>query len=364
MPLYKRGDIWWFDFTVNGERYRGSTQLRSKTAAKVVEDRERERAKLGPLAPRTVTLRRAADLWFASRVAGRRGEVTTAHSLEAMLRHIPGDTSISDIDAAMISEAIEGRRLERAGHNWKAERGPANGTVNRNMIDATLRPIMNHARTILGVKTQDIAWKDMRLPEPKERDRPFTVAEVVAWREGLPEWHRPLFDFYIRYGARMKEAFFPPENYDPSTGRVILRWRKNGKPHTIRLLSEDAAEMNARWTRAKAAGLSTVWFRETAKGLEGIHWRAFQSASQSAVRKAGLADVHPVHDLRHLAGGALMRGARDVTLVKRLLGHESIQSTMRYIHADDEDVFGGLRHTYGTEAEKTPKMPVKSKTGS
>lgn len=361
MSLYKRGDVWWYDFTINSERFRGSTQLRSKTAAKIAEDRERERAKLGASGARDWTLEEAATRWFSARIAGRRSEKTTAQRLEIMIRHMGAAILIREIDAPQIAQAIEARRLDRIGHNWASSRAPSNSTVNRDLIDTTLRPILNYAEKVLKAQVHKIPWADLKLSEPKERDRPYTAAEIEAWRAGLPEWHRPVHDFYRRYGVRLKEAFFPPEAFDPSTGRIVIRIRKNGRPHTIKLLPDDAADMTARYGRAREAGLQTVWFRDDGGKLTPIRWRAFQSASRAALDRAGLKDAKPTHDLRHEAGTNLMRGSGSLAAVKRMLGHENIQSTMRYVHADDEDVFDALRHTYGTGAEKTVKRPVKSK---
>lgn len=350
MSLYKRGDVWWYDFTVNGERYRGSTQLRGKAAAKAVEDAERERAKLGTASARPLSLKQAADRWFGTRMAGRASAKTTAIRLEIMLRHVDGALPVSDVSAGVILDAIEARRLEVVGRGRKVAKAPSNSTVNRDLIDTTLRPILNHAKRVLGATVQEIPWADLKLSEPKDRDRPYTPAERLAWRDGLPAWHRPVWDFMDRYGVRLGEAFFPPENYDPEAGRVLLRIRKGGKPHTIRLLPEDRAEMNARYSRAVEKKLRTLWFKDDGQRVTPIHRRAFQSASKAALLKAGIADARPAHDLRHEAGTRLMRKTGNLAAVKRMLGHENIQSTMRYVHADDEDVYEALRHTYATTA--------------
>lgn len=364
MSLYKRGDVWWYDFTVNGERYRGSTQLRGKAAAKAVEGAERERAKLGSSAARPLTLKQAADRWFGARMADKASAKTVAIRLEIMLRHIDGALEVSAISAGVILDAIEARRLDVVGRGRKVAKPPSNSTVNRDLIDTTLRPILNHAKRVLNATVQDIPWGDLKLSEPKDRDRPYTPAERTAWREGLPAWHRPLWDFMDRYGVRLGEAFFPPENYDPEAGRVLLRIRKGGKPHTIRLLDEDRAEMNARYSRAREAKLRTLWFKDEGEKLTPIHRRAFQSASKASLQRAGIADARPAHDLRHEAGTRLMRKTGNLPAVKRMLGHENIQSTMRYVHADDEDVFEALRHTYATETPKEPETSAKTKAGS
>lgn len=360
MSLYRRGDVWHYDFTVNGQRFRGSTQQLSKTAARKVEADARERA-VGPAHREIPTLREAARKWFVSRAEGRRSVQTIAQRVKIMLPLVGADKLVTEIGTPDVEAAIQARRL----HTTRQGKAPANGTVNRDIVDTTLRPILSYCEKILELPVRKIAWQDVKLPEPKERDRPFTGAEMDAWRAALPEWHRPIFDFAKRYGVRLKEAFFPPENVDLSTGRVILRIRKNGKPHTIRLLPEDRADIAARCGRAMAAGLNTVWLKETKAGLEPIHWRGFQSASRAALDAAGIADARPAHDLRHHAGNTLSRRTGgNLAAVKRLLGHENIQSTMRYVHADDDDVFDALRHAYVTDEPEEENTSKETKRGT
>lgn len=343
MSLYKRGDVWWYDFTVKGERYRGSTQQLSKTAARRIETVERERAALGSAYRPVPTIQQAAAQWFTSRAEGRRSVKTIAQRVKIMLRLIGPETLISDIGTPEIEAAVQARRLETT----RQGKAPTNGTVNRDIIDSTLRPILNYCEDVLEHPIRKIAWHRVRLSEPKGRTRTFTAAEIAAWRAALPSWHRPVFDFMARYGVRLREAFFPPAAFDPEAGEVAIRGRKNGVDLAIPLLPEDVRDLAARSTRATAAELETVWFRETKHGIVAIHWRGFQSASKAALAKAGITDARPAHDLRHHAATNVRRSG-DVMLVQMLLGHEDLRSTARYAHADKSDLLKALRHASGT----------------
>lgn len=54
-------------------------------------------------------------------------------------------------------------------------------------------------------------------------------------------------------------------------------------------------------------------------------------------REAGIGDVR-LHDLRHtMASHAVMNGV-PVPVVSRLLGHSSVQMTLRYAHLADRDI--------------------------
>lgn len=361
MALYERGDIWHYDFTVKGVRYRASTGLRSKTAARKVEDRERELATLGKPDREELTIEAAAAKWFTARAADTKSAKTTAQRLEIMLRLIGPLTLVSNIDAPEIEEAMQKRRHEVT----RQGRAPTNSTVNRDLIDTTLRPILRYAKRVLKQPTNEIEWTELRLTEPKGRDRTFTGAEIAAWRAALPEWHRVVFDFAARYGVRLREAFFTLDCVDAEAGRILLRDRKNGRGHNLRLLPEDKAVIAALYSRAKAAGLPTLWFREEASGaLSPIRWRGFQHASRTALDRAKITDARPAHDLRHHAGTTLVRKSGNLAAAKALLGHDNIASTMRYVHADDEDVFEAMRHAYATSDVTEAKTVVESTTVS
>lgn len=355
MPVYKRGDIWWYDFTIDNERYRGSTGARTKDVALKIERREHDAALLGGVS-KPLTLAEVTDLWFAAKKAGKKDARNAAIRIAIMLRHIPGNTLISNIGARKITEAMNARRFEpvlRGSNRKDTGKLPSNSTINRDLIDTTLRPILRYASRNLEVQIKDIAWSDLRLPEPRGIVRWFTDQQIEDHAGKLPHWHRPVLRFVLRYGVRLREAFFDLDNvHDTPAGMdIYVRDRKNG-PHVITLIEDDAAEMRARIGRARKAGLTTAWFREMKNGeLRPIHWRGFQSASARALDLAGI-DARPVHDARHHAGTTLLRrSGGNLAAVKELLGHEAIASTMRYAHTSRDDLRSALRHAYGTTAD-------------
>lgn len=359
MSIFNRGGYWHYDFIVKGERYRGSTRIEASTKEPPRDVRAhvkqlRDKAALGETARRVLTIEQAAAKWFVARAEGKNSEQTTADRLEIAMRLIGPDTLVCDIDMPDIEDAMQRRRLETT----RQGKTPTNSTVNRDLIDTTLRPILRYAKKVLKQPVKDIDWGELRLMEPKERVRAFTPDEMTAWRAELPEWHRPLQDFIARYGVRLKEAFFHPDQFDGA--RIVWRadQRKNRRGHTIPLLPSDIPDIAARVGRARAAKLDTIWFRELKDGtLRPIRWRGFQSASKAAQKAVGLQDARPVHDLRHHAATAALRRSGNVMAVKKLLGHDSIQSTQRYTHADDADVLLALGHNPHHKANSEAKKP-------
>lgn len=369
MSLYRRKGVWHYDFTVGGHRHRGTTRLRSKTDAAKIEEQAKRAVLLGETSRTVLTIGEVADKWFAAKHADRKSATTTALRVRIMLRHIGADTLVSDIDAPEIADAIAKRRMEPTrqstqGKKRRPEKTPSASTINRDMIDTTLRPMLRYAKRTLKQPVHDIDWKELRGEEPKERVRSFTPAEFGAWEDRLPVWHRPLRNFMGRYGVRLREAFFPLAAINTQTWEITIRGprRKNGRPHIIPLLPEDARMIAALMGRAEAAGLDTVWFRELKSGeLRAIAPRGYQSAAKAALVKANISEARPSHDLRHHAGTAAMRAGGNLKVVQELLGHENIQSTARYAHADRSDVLRVLRHVTATSASITEESMIENK---
>ena len=217
---------------------------------------------------------------------------------------------------------------------------------------------------VMEEPVKPIPWRKLRLQEPKGRTRSFTSAELVDWLGEMPEWHRPLMRFILRYGVRLAEAFFPLAALNAEACEVIVRDRKNGLPHVVTLIPEDARDLAARASRAQAAGLDTVWFRQMRTGkkeLRAIKPRGVQSASYVALRRAEVADARPIHDGRHHAATTFLRASGRLELVKELLGHEAITSTMRYAHTDRADLRKAMRHAYGTRETQAAKNAIQDK---
>lgn len=357
MSVYKRGDIYHYDFAIKGDRYRGSTGFRKKADADRFVENLRRDLKLGTTPDRPqVTIGQAADQWFASRVAGQKTATTTAQRLRILFRHLDRDLPVASIGAREAEQAI----LRRAVEGTRQGGLPAPATINRDMIDSTLRPVLSYASEVMEEPIKVIKWSALRRQESAGRTRTFTEGEIAAWREALPEWHRPLFDFIARYGVRLSEAFFDPRCVDVEACTIALYDTKNGLDHLLHIMEDDMPDLAARKTRAEKAKLKTIWYRDDG-GLTPIHWRAFQSASRTALDAAKIEDARPVHDLRHHAATVLFRGSKDIKAVQAQLNHKSITSTARYAKVTGDDIKNALRRTYATKPATKPRKASRVK---
>lgn len=370
MSIFKRGDHWHFDFWLEGNRFRGSTGETRKAKAELVLAEKREEAKRaiklgGRVEREPLTLSQVTDKWFSVHVAGKKSAIDTARRIKIMLRHIDGSLPIRAIGPRELVDAIQARRQEPKQNSPRSgPKYPTNSTVNRDLIDTTLRPILNFAEE-LGEPVQRIKWAKHRLKEPKGRTRNFTPEEINAWRSELPAWHRPLFNFYMRYGLRLEEAFFPPSAVNVEARVITLFDPKNGLDHPLQILDEDMPDLAARKARAEKAKLDTIWFKDVGGEITPIHQRGFTSASRKALTRAKIDNAKPTHDLRHHAGTMIFRETGNIKMVQELLNHQSITSSARYAHTNKSDLRRALEQTYGTKVptndENVAKSSMKSK---
>lgn len=73
----------------------------------------------------------------------------------------------------------------------------------------------------------------------------------------------------------------------------------------------------------------------------GTRYTEVKRSFATACREAGINDFS-VHDLRHTFGTRLADAGVDVVKIKELMGHASIVTTMRYIHATDQGKRGAI----------------------
>ena len=73
----------------------------------------------------------------------------------------------------------------------------------------------------------------------------------------------------------------------------------------------------------------------------GTRYTDVKKSFSAACRQAGITDFR-FHDLRHTFGTRLADAGVDVVKIKELMGHASIVTTMRYIHATDQGKRGAI----------------------
>ena len=145
MSVYKRGEVWWYKFRINGQSIRESADTGSKTVARDAERirrRELEEGLNGIRRQRALLFSVAAQEWL-----DLKRSVLSARSVqieEANLKHLKpcfGGTLIGDIEAADISRYQQRRIAEgAAAKTVNLEVGTVRAILRRNRLWANVQP--------------------------------------------------------------------------------------------------------------------------------------------------------------------------------------------------------------------------------
>ena len=178
-------------------------------------------------------------------------------------------------------------------------------------------------------------------------------------RRDCPE-RMPDLDVALNTGMRLSEQYnLEWDHIDFENGILTVATSKTGEGRHIPL--NDAALAALRMLERKRVG-NYVFLRASGHGAErGERIVSPREWFPDAVTEAGLEGFH-YHDLRHSFASRLVMQGVDIRTVAELMGHKTIQMTMRYAHLAPEHKLQAVRKlaAFAVRAKKTKKDVVTS----
>ncbi|MBG20872.1 MAG: hypothetical protein CML31_13110 [Rhizobiales bacterium] len=335
-----------YDFRLGGRRYSGNTGATTKREADRIEQelkrQARARAKQGPIAE--ITIGEAFGRYWTEVGAFHKNEETTLVDFARLERWIGRDTRLCALTDADVASLIGQRRAE----------GVANATVNRS-ITMRLRAVFGRATKVWKAPPPDIDWPRHMLPEPQERIRELSADEEDALFAKLAPGYREIGRFPLLSGCRMAECLDLEWRHIDWRGGYLVVTGKGGKTRHITLHSELVALLKP-LPRAHAKVFTHVLRRHSAAARKGdrvpIEREALKIHFRRMVASASIENFS-FHDLRHTCATRLLRTSGNLRLVKDLLGHADLDTTLKYAHANHHDMRAALDATFGLREEAT-----------
>jgi site-specific recombinase XerD len=187
-----------------------------------------------------------------------------------------------------------------------------------------------------------IAQSPLRYPRhhilvPQDLPRPMADDEVVAFFRVIDALRdRTMFLLMLRCGLRVGEvSHLPWAAIDLAQGTVRI---DNGKGQVDRVvyLAPDVTKALRQWQRLHATAAHYVFpSRLTRKGGLPLSTRQIRNRMSCYLKLAGITKAYSPHSLRHTFATQLLNAGASLEVVKELMGHRSLDMTLRYTQLYD-----------------------------
>lgn len=342
-----KGGNWHYEFKIDGHKHRGSTRTKSHREAVRVAREAYAEAKAGP----TVTLtgrrkeRLTLDQAFARYYEEKGKDLADAEDLLVRLDRIADRLGrhkfLDEITFTDCHDYVQRRRRD----------GVANRTVNSD-VPESLRRVARWARRWsieLGeLGDPSFSWKELRLDLPRHRVRFLSRTEKAKLLWAVRKDYRRLVYFAMLSGLRLSAMLVHKDDilWEPKLLRYKAKSRFENDTKFLpitkrmeRLIRYCCAEdPNGEWVFTYVAQRSVPHEKIARGDRVPINPRGFERAMTDAVAEAKLTDWRLIHDLRHTAATDAMRVSQHPAAVKAMLGHSTIEQTLKYAHVLHDDV--------------------------
>jgi integrase len=317
--LYKRGNVFWMTYKVDGTLYRYSTGKATLKEAEYVlacRRKEIEEGKLPEFNKGKCKFAQLAKEYDTTWAKQQKGYGTKKYIIRQLVEEF-GNLNVKDLDTMIV---------ERYRSKYLRTRKPA--TANRML--ACLKHMLTKAVdwNMANEETLKRVRKVKFLKENNIRLRFLNADECKRLIGCCPKHLKPIVTTAVNTGMRRGEILsLKWKQIDLRHGYISLTDTKSGEGREVPI-NDTLGEM----------------FEEMPHSIESIYvftdrdgkpYKEVKKSFSTALRKAEICDFR-FHDLRHTFASQLVMKGVDLTTVKELLGHKSIIMTMRYAHLAPE----------------------------
>lgn len=386
----KGSPFWWYDWTVGGRRFRGSTETgdHDEACSIALEERRKIRERLrrtgtpADRAPEEITLSRACALALEGHYKHLEHYAWAARMMDGPIRLIGGDRLLPHISESDLSNYVARRRGEHPTA-WRGE-GRARAVLADQFISAAT---VNHELGVLGkVFSLSKGWgyavpdHDVRKHRVRDRARRevfLTDDQAEALLAAVVPHARGPIEIALYTGLRRSEV-------------LGIRWenvRLGGQsPHIIEPVK--GGELRTTWLIPEAVGIleglqplragrkgpvftfgnihvgcGCVACTSARRGLVGEPIQSIRRAFDTARQAVGL-PAFTFHDLRHTVASWLLQRGYSLKVVQQVLHHADIATTQRYAHLEQGFEAQAMGDALARKAQSGHKKSPDRKAGA
>lgn len=325
MPVRKRKDspFYWYSFTINGDRFRGSTGATTEREAKEVERDQYQLAKKNLRKRTDWDLQTVLSTYWVDHAAHKKAQFDIAGAfanLQRLLGKGKKTSALTNGDLMDYRSKRRGERLRKKKDGTPYGRFPAANSINREF--AYLRAAYQHCARFHEQPMPKIDWKELKAKEPTWRKRFLgREDEAPAFLAAMPPHAREIVICAIVTGLRRANIFKLDWDQISLSERTITVTLKGGEEHRVTIPPALMAILSTK-PRRKGRVFDATNFRR--------HWYA-------AIETAELKNFK-FHDLRHTFASWARKQGVDLLAIKEAMGHSDISMTMRYANVEPDEV--------------------------
>jgi integrase len=276
-------------------------------------------------------------LCLVGRIVSREAEILPQHrpktrelhrtNCDTLLRFFRG-CWLDEITSGMVEDFKLARASEER-RNAKDGSIISPATVNRALT--TLKKLFHHADKCgygLSNPTRGVEF----LNEGPGRMRVVSFPEELSYFAKTSQPLKDITQIILDTGLRPEEVFrIRVENIDFVDRTIFNPFGKTKAARRKVTMTADVVEMMKRRTKNPKSP-----FVFSSKGNLDRPIGSVRKAHDAAVKKAGIKEHFRLYDLRHTFATRAVAAGVDLPTLSAILGHTSIQMTMRYVHPAEE----------------------------
>jgi integrase/recombinase XerD len=208
--------------------------------------------------------------------------------------------------------------------------------LSENTLHSRINAVKFYFEQVLG--RERLFWEIPRPKKKQELPKMFSQDEVAAIINGTAnKKHKTMLMLAYSAGLRVSEVVsLKTCDIDSKRMTIMIRQAK-GKKDRLAGLSPVLLVMLREYAKEYKPGKNGFLFEGINKG-SCYSTRSLQEVLQAAKTKAGILKPGSIHSLRHSFATHLVDRGTDVTMIQKLLGHNSIKTTLRYLHTSNKDL--------------------------
>lgn len=342
MKLFRKSTskFYWYDFTMRGRRYRGSTQeTKAVRASKVAGLKLAQVIECTDQLPNRPTALNEFSQRFFSWMDDARLESQTKRYYRNGWRLLKATT-------------VAGFRLDQITNDGAERLNFRGSAANTNCALRTLRRMLHKAEEwklisrAPKIKLMKEHGRSLRLDDVTER-RLLAAATSCSWRKRTTELFRDIILLMRDTGMRNQRELYRLriENLDWENRLIFVPDSKTPEGRRLVPMSRRVFDLLHERCGSRQEG----WVFPSARSVSG-HIRSIDALFRQARTKAGLPRDLVLYCARHDYGTRVLRRTGNLAAVMKTMGHRDVKTAMHYQHPELEIVRAALDYNAGAES--------------